>query len=324
MRQILVILALTFALKGPAQSASPDLGTYPVETWSAEFVNTDTDPQRGLVVKGWYPGSEADERWPLILLAPGRGVPSLAYARVSQYLASHGFVVVGIDSPGSGRQHFADGRVVAPDPALKPPPGLMAGPYIEVDRFFANAATAGASDLAFVLNQIADAESGNGMPFAGRVDTLQMGLLGHSLGGRIAGAFAARDARAAAWMGIEGLAPRAARRQGLSIPAMAILSEGVWPYAIDNVRELAWCTRHPTYFVKMAGIGHNTITDGVADDAEVVMTEGQHRLAVLIRLFFEQHLSNPDTPVDHWPAGISVELHTTPSDERPPEYSCNG
>ena len=320
---ILAIIGLTFALSAFTQPTTGHATAIPTAAWSAEVVNTNAVPQRALVVKAWYPLSETDKRWPLLLLAPGRGMPSLAYARVSQYLASHGFVVVGIDSPGSGRQSFADGRVVPPDPALKPPPGLMAGPYIEVDRFFANAAKAGASDLVYVLDLIAAAEAEKSIPFAGRVDTDKVGLLGHSLGGRIAGAFAARDSRAAAWIGIEGLAPRAARRQGLGIPAMAILSEGVWPYAIENVREMAWCTRNPTYFVKMVDIEHNTIADSDAAEATSIIPENQLRLATMIREFLDYHMANPNTVLDDWPAGTFVERHDRPSDDRPTDYVCN-
>lgn len=323
MRKILVVFPLMCTLGACAQP--PELQSSPnlTETWSGEFVNTYSEPPRELVVKVWYPAVDKGGRSPLILLAPGRGVPSVAYSRVSQFLAGQGFIVVAVDSPGSGRQLFADGRVVPPDPALRPPPGMMAGPYIEVDRFFAATASSGASDLRYVLDSIAAPAADNGMPFAGRVDTTKVGLLGHSLGGRIAGAFAATDDRVAAWIGVEGVAPRAARRQGLGIPAMEILSEVVWPYAIGNVREMAWCTTHPTYFVKMAGIEHNTITDGDEENVLADLPEDQRRMAVLIQLFFEHHITNPDSPLVDWPEGLSVEQHFAPSKERPPEQECN-
>ena len=319
MRKALIILVLTVAITGSVQAGMRNLGAAPTATWSVELSNNSVEPRREVIVKAWYPLGEATEQRSLILLAPGRGMPALAYARLSQYLASHGFVVVGVDSPGSGRQVFADGRVVPPDPALKPPPGLMAGPYIEVDRFFADAATAGASDLAFVLDHIAS-NAGSSLPFADSVNTDKVGLLGHSLGGRIAGAFAASDARAAAWLGVEGLAPRAARRLGLGIPAMAILGEGVWPYAIANVRELAWCARQPTYLVKMRGMDHNSIVD----DKEIgSMPDSQQLLAVTIRVFFEHHMSDADTALMHWPSSMSVERYDAASGARPPGHSCN-
>ena len=162
------------------------------------------------------------------------------------------------------------------------------------------------------------------MPFAGRVDANRVALLGHSLGGRIAGAFAAQDSRAAAWIGLEGLAPRIARRQGLGIPALAILSEGIWPYAIGNVRELAWCAQKPTYFVKMTGIEHNTITDSATAAPDGAMPAGQLRLAETIRMFFEHHLVDPVSPLQDWPDGVNVELHEVPSGERPSGLICDG
>lgn len=315
------LLGLTIAIGVFAMPVSGD-GLAPTATWSGEFVSGEGVTRRELVVNAWYPAREPDELRSLILLAPGRGVSSSSYARVSEFLAGHGFVVVAIDSPGSGRQVFSDGRVVAPDPALIPPPGLMAGPYIEVDQFFASAAAAGAADLAFVLDRISEAREGNELPFAGQVDTDRVGLLGHSLGGRIAGAFAAIDSRAAAWIGVEGLVPRTARRQGLGIPALAILSEGVWPYAIGNVRELAWCARKPTYFVKMAGIEHNTIIDSQATIAGV-MPPGQLKLANTIRRFYQHHLDESTSPLRYWPDGMSVERHTSPSGARPSGFTCN-
>ena len=313
------LLGLTVAIGVFAMPVSGD-GLAPTAIWSGEFVSGEGATRRELVVNAWYPAREPDAQSSLILLAPGRGVSSLSYASVAAFLAEHGFVVVAIDSPGSGRQVFSDGRVVPPDPALAPPPGLMAGPYIEVDRFFASAAAAGAADLAFILDRIAVAEAGGDMPFASHVDTDRVGLLGHSLGGRIAGAFAAKDARAVAWIGVEGLAPRAARRQGLGIPALAILSEGVWPYAIGNVRELAWCAQKPTYFLKMTGIEHNTITDSESAGS---MTPGQLRLADTIRRFFQHHMIDATSPLKVWPDGVSVERHDAPSGEAPLGLNCN-
>ena len=323
MTRLLVQFWLLAAISAPAWPAH-DGGTNQVLTWAGEFVNSQAETQRELVVTAWYPKREQDGRWPLILLAPGRGVMSIDYARVAEFLAEHGFVVVGIDSPGSGRQHFSDGRIVPPDPALAPPPGLMAGPYIEVDRFFAAAAKAGAQDLVFVLDRLSAAEADKDMPFAGRIDVERVGLLGHSLGGRIAGAFAEMDSRAVAWIGIEGLAPRTARRQGLRIPALAILGDGVWPYAIGNVRELAWCAQKPTYFVKMAGIEHNTITDGDTTTKARVMPPGQLRLAETILGFFEHHMAEPNTPLQHWPDGMTVERYDAPSGDGPPGHNCSG
>ncbi len=314
------LLGLIIAMGASAQPA-PDGGL--IETWSGEFATGGTETPREVVVNVWYPAREPDERWALVLLAPGRGLSSLSYSEVARFLAGHGFVVAGVDSPGSGRQFFSDGRVVPPDPALEPPPGLMAGPYIEVDRFFAAAATAGAGDLAFVLDRISRAEAGDDMPFADRVDTDRVGLLGHSLGGRIAGAFAAQDSRAVAWIGIEGLAPRAARREGLGIPALAILSEGVWPYAIDNVRELAWCAQRPTYFVRMTGIEHNTVTDAESTNINGAMPPGKQRLAEAILSFFQHHMNDPNSPLLRWPDGVSVEQHDEPSGAGPSGLICN-
>ncbi len=317
------LLGLIIAISTSAQPA-PDGGRTATFTWSGTLVNGNAEPQRELVVNAWYPASEPDDRRSLILLSPGRGVSSMSYSHVAELLAAHGFVVVGVDSPGSGRQVFPDGRVVPPDPALEPPAGLMAGPYSEVDRFFASAATAGAGDLAFVLDRISEAEAASNMPFASQVNTEQVGLLGHSLGGRIAGAFAAADSRASAWVGVEGLAPRAGRRRGLGMPVMAILSEGIWPYAIGNVRELAWCAQKPTYFVKMAGIEHNTITDAEPIGENGVMPADQFRLAETILRFFRHHRVDSTSPLKDWPDGVTVEHFDAPSGEAPPGLICDG
>ena len=317
MARLISLTILMWAVAHPTTVVS----SAPVSSWSGELVNRDAEPNRELVVSAWYPNVEQDDRLPLILLAPGRGVSSTGYSLIASFLAEHGFVVVSVDSPGSGRQVFPDGRVVPPDPELEPPPGLMAGPYIEVDRFFAEAAAVGAEDLAYVLDRIAVA--GSSMIFASRVHVDRVGLIGHSLGGRIAGAFADMDDRAIVWIGIEGLAPRHARRHGLGLPALAILSEGIWPYAIDNVRELAWCAKHPTYFAKIAGIEHNTITNGGSEAVDGMMSPGQVRLAEVILDFLAHHLSSSRLPLQHWPDGVTVETHVAPSVQGPPGQSCN-
>ncbi|GGD45399.1 carboxylic ester hydrolase [Muriicola marianensis] len=199
----------------------------------------------------------------LILIAPGRGTERFLYTTLAEDLASYGFVVVSVDMPSIGYTIFGDGMIVKPDPSFRPPPGMMGGPYEKVDQFFERPTALGAADLELVYQKLTELNRADpDQRFTNRLNLESVGIFGHSLGGRIAGQFAANHSFVTAYAAMEGIPPRDVRYEGkIEIPTLMICSKGTLPYAIENYNSYLDNSPVATYFAVLEDFGHNTLTD---------------------------------------------------------------
>jgi predicted dienelactone hydrolase len=289
-------------------------------------------------IYGWYgnvrtqsvadaPFAELGHAAPLVVICPERGTSRHAYTTIAQELASWGYAVAGIDSPHSGMVVYPDGTYFEPDEKYKPSDEMMVGPYERVDAFFVEAATLGAQDVAFVLRQLEQLNLTDGL-LRGRLDLGNIGVFGHSLGGRIGGAAAAADPRIRAYASMEGVPPRELRRAGMSA-AVAMLVGGEFPEShMENVREVIPRRRNDVLIVRLRGLGHNSMTDEPLLEPEKAASTSDPREALalssrLLRAFFDRYLGGERgalTWLDEMGA-IEVEWHQKPATARlqPPE-----
>jgi predicted dienelactone hydrolase len=173
----------------------------------------------------------AQARFPVILLKPARGAAALQYTTLAEDLASHGYVVVGSDSPYTTfAVVYRDGRVVTRSPAGAPPemasgrtsdlaPGQsndLALPVIAVwvgdNRFLV--------DRLHALN----AADPTGR-FTGRLDLDAVGALGHSYGGATALQFCSEDPRCKAGVDIDGAPLGEVVTRGIGKPFLFFLAD---------------------------------------------------------------------------------------------------
>jgi dienelactone hydrolase len=240
------------------------------------------------------PVAKTAQAMPVIVICPGRGTSRHYYTTIAEDLASHGYAVIGIDSPHSGLVVYPDGRYVAPNPKYKPSAELMSGPYEKVDEFFSEAAILGAQDVAFALREIEHLNAVDGN-LSGRLDLNRIGVFGHSLGGRIAGAAAASDHRIRAYVAMEGVPPRDVRRAGMDAAVAMLMSEGFPPAAEANVKEVVPNRRNDVVLVRLGGFTHNSVTDEPlvdpddpppADSATMPLILARR----LLRTFFDRYL----------------------------------
>jgi dienelactone hydrolase len=128
---------------------------------------------------------------PVLLFTPGLGWLPSDYSVLLEELASHGYVVVGLASPGfADVVHFADGRDVVRT--------LGIGEKIGTEQAIVHA------DAAYVLRRLrAMAEDSDNLLHS-RVDPTKIGVFGHSLGGTTALMLAARDSTVRAAVNIDG------------------------------------------------------------------------------------------------------------------------
>jgi pimeloyl-ACP methyl ester carboxylesterase len=152
----------------------------------------------------------AQARFPVILLKPARGAAALQYTTLAEDLASHGYVVVGSDSPYTTfAVVYGDGRVVTRSPAGAPPetdpghtstlaPGQPNDLALPVIRVWVN-------DNQFLIDRLHVLNaSGPAGRFTDRLDLDAIGAIGHSYGGAAALQFCSEDPRCKAGIDIDG------------------------------------------------------------------------------------------------------------------------
>jgi pimeloyl-ACP methyl ester carboxylesterase len=141
-------------------------------------------------------------KYPVLLLSHGLRYSSLGYSMLAEDLASHGYIVVGVDHPATALAVvFPDRRATRFSEELwtqrRTPDESRAFESRNVERC--------AADLVFVLNQLGRLESGAiASRFRRRLDLAHVGVLGHSFGGRVAARTCQLDKRLKAGLIIDG------------------------------------------------------------------------------------------------------------------------
>jgi hypothetical protein len=136
---------------------------------------------------------------PILLFSPGNATNSVLYSGLLEELASHGYVVVGVEHPYDVLGvTTADGEasVFAAD---RWPQELEQNLAFYLERVDERAA-----DLAFVVDRLLELDEGDGM-FGGLLDTDRIGAIGHSLGAITAGHLCQTDDRVLACLNLDGL-----------------------------------------------------------------------------------------------------------------------
>lgn len=242
---------------------------------------------------------------PLILICPGRGVERFGYTSLAEELASQGYVVAAIDMPLIGYVYYPDGYVLLPSTKYRTPRGLMAGPYEKVDEFYHEPTQIGTEDVLFVMKRIEELNTQDvSARFIGKINLNNVGLFGHSLGGRIAGSFAAQDSRIKALVTMEGIPPRDVRYKGLlKIPSSMWVSSGTLPFAKENYQVLIDNRQSAVESVELKKFGHNSVTDFPLITPsqfkyEVNITRGLEISRQLLVYFFDSHLKSKASKLD--------------------------
>jgi predicted dienelactone hydrolase len=143
----------------------------------------------------------ANGRFPLILFAHGlTGLRGQNSSMVRQ-LASHGYVVAAIDHTyANAIATFPDGRIYLYDPCriFSVLPDCRTN-YVDGQPLVGQ----WAGDMAFLLDTVERWDETTSGILAGRVDTTQVGVFGHSTGGGATLQFCLDDARCAAGLGLD-------------------------------------------------------------------------------------------------------------------------
>jgi dienelactone hydrolase len=212
----------------PAQPGPvTDLAPYLPPAWAptAELLGLDVAGLRSHAIPEAAVAS-GDTAYPVLLLSPS-GFPPLLLSAIAEELASHGFVVAGVNHTYETTvTAFADGRVVGMNPAaVGGALGPQTGSHSEVFRQRASLCEYKAADLASVADQLERLNADATEHFAQRLDLGRMGALGHSFGGNAALEWCRRESRCRAAVNLDGALWSDVGRVGLDRPALQVLAE---------------------------------------------------------------------------------------------------
>jgi dienelactone hydrolase len=273
--------------------AAPDpdaeRAAYLPEPWApaGQFLGLDA---AGLLSHAVADAAVADDQstYPVLLLSPS-GFPPLLLAAIAEDLASHGYVVVGVNHTYEASvTAFADGRVIPMSPAaVAGALGPQAGPHEARFRQRAAVCDYKAADLASVADQLEQLGVDSVAPLAGRIDLDRLGAFGHSFGGNAALEWCRNDRRCQAAANLDGALWTEVGRVGLDRPVLQVLAE------------------HPEFALS----GTDAVTAGMAThaaayDAEKAITLGgwrrvhqQGRPGYTVQVKGATHLSFMDVPL---------------------------
>ena len=212
----------------------------------------------GLVRTNSREGAEvapSDRSYPVVILSPGNATNVAFYSSLGEDLASHGYVVVGVDHPYQVTAvDLGDGGVAVYSGDQHAGP-LGAEIIAKIDERVA--------DIRFVLDRlVADAA---GLAFLqGHLDLGRVGIAGHSNGGIAAADACAADARLVACMNIDGQAaggPFSSRPspQAPTKPFLYLTKEAELHTSLAALFEAAG---PDTYRVQVPEASHGSFADG--------------------------------------------------------------
>jgi len=241
---------------------------------------------------------------PLVVLSPGFTNSRSALTALAEDLASHGYVVAGIDHTyESFATAFPDGRVTT---------CLAREIRRRGNGFWEKVVTGRAADVCFVLNELTGAHPA--WPGAGLIDPSRMAMAGHSIGGAAAIAAMLADSRVRVGIDMDGATAATIPDEGLSRPFLFLGKQSNYTPGTPGKKSAVTTWEHDwklltgwKRWLLVAGAIHASFTDLalLADQVGIDVGAGLPGARSLditrayVRAFFDQHLrSKPEALLD--------------------------
>lgn len=187
------------------------------------------------------------ERFPVVIFSPGLGLSYFLYQSIIEDLASHGYIVVAVNSPNSALTSFPDGHIrVATD--------------TEDEAIITKYNQEAADDLTFVAKHLRELDSNSRLPLAGRIAFNRIGCFGHSAGGAASIQTGIQTPQVAAAIDLDGSARGEDYKRPISKPMM-IVSSSFYPEK-DRTLETTWANLPKgSYKVEIDNVAHSSFSD---------------------------------------------------------------
>jgi predicted dienelactone hydrolase len=138
--------------------------------------------------------------FPVVILSPGQGTNVEFYAGIADELASHGYIVVGINHPYDvAAVTLIDGKVAQ----FNPGPFEMQAHQDWVEKRVEERK----ADILFTIEELARSYDNGEDLLAGNLDLKQVAVMGHSLGGIAAAEACQAESRFLACLNLDGIQP---------------------------------------------------------------------------------------------------------------------
>jgi hypothetical protein len=202
--------------------------------------------------------SKSDIPYPVVILSPGNGTNIEFYASLASEIASHGYIVVGLNHPYDvPAVELSNGDIAAYDKSqwLLEPKAHAAYTFERI-----NVRTA---DVLFVLDQLKELNSNADNPFAGMLNLDAIAVAGHSLGGITAAQACKADARLRGCINFDGVqsgGPFSMEESAIppAQPFMFLTKESqLHPKFIESFESTS-----QSYWIVIHGAAHDSFTDG--------------------------------------------------------------
>ena len=281
------------------------------------------------------------DKYPVVLLTHGLRYSALGYSILAEELASHGYVVVGVDHPATAFAMILPGdRTVIFDEKL----WSQRRSADDLRTFERTKVQECAEDLVFALNQLEPLNRGTPEErFTGRLDLARVGIVGHSFGGRVAARACQIDARLLACvlldsfgrkMNVETNADGSTLLQPTMIQyarrvpksgvgrALALLQNGGKDLEdeLHPIRkEFCQSVKADSYelTLHLAGVSHETFSDIPlleSGQTEAMLKSRRHAMQLVrdyTRAFLNRHVNGSEAPLLDHPAAKPDEVELT-------------
>jgi dienelactone hydrolase len=253
--------------------------------------------------------------FPVVLFSPGNGTNIEFYSSLAIEIASHGYIVVGINHPHDVAAVELSNGNIAPYDKVQWSLDAKAHQAYTAERIKVRTA-----DMLFVLDQLEILNSNVTSPFSGLLDLNFLAAAGHSLGGITASEACKADARFKACLNFDGLqrgGPFSMDESAIppEQPFLFLTKESQLPPKVIEKFE----STSESYWVVIHGASHENFTDGpslqpsllpIPNQADRFMgLIQQYTLAFLDRTLKEQ----PDNLLSIAIDQEDVTIHTFPS-----------
>ncbi len=258
-------------------------------------------------------------QFPVLFMQPGMGPVVPDYTVFAENLASHGYVVVGLNPTyTSNLVVFADGRV-----ALRSDKGTIpdSADAAQADQDANRIMAVWAQDVIFAMDQLQAIDTSDpGSPFYQRLDLAHTGIFGHSFGGATAIAVCLKDPRCKAGADLDGTPFSAEAANPIPVPFLFMTEDYTTacdPQNCAAIRQMA--SRGlpgSTYVLSVRGAAHFNFTDLALRQAPLVRplfraagytgsidpARGEAIANAYLLAFFDQALKGIEAPLLKGPA----------------------
>jgi predicted dienelactone hydrolase len=196
--------------------------------------------------------------YPVIIMQPGMGPVPTDYTVFAENLASHGYIVVGINPTyTSNLIVFPDGRVVPrSDKGTIPDDTDAAAADADANRI----GQVWAEDAIFVMDQLERLDTDQTSLFYQKLDLAHIGLFGHSFGGATAAGVCARDVRCKAGADLDGTLFSYQAEEILQKPFMFMVEDACGKNC-ETMHQAYATSTSAAYYLTVKGTRHFNFSD---------------------------------------------------------------